>query len=108
MVVLTVVLLTPSAASAEWQVKPFLGVTFAGSTTLVDLEGAVGSANVAVGISALLIGDLLGVEADLGYAPGFFKSVSSGATIAPADDPRPALASAASADFAALPSGDAE
>jgi len=37
-----------------------------------------------------------------------YSSVSSGATIAPADDPRPALASAASEDFAALPSGDAE
>jgi hypothetical protein len=32
-----------------------------------------------------------------------YTFVSSGATIAPEDDPRPALASAASADFAALP-----
>ena len=85
---LAVVLLTPSAASAEWQVKPFLGVTFGGGTTLLDLEGAVGGANVAVGVSALLIGDTLGVEADLGYAPGFFQTgdrqqplvVRSGAT----------------------------
>jgi len=32
-----------------------------------------------------------------------YSSLSSGATIAPEDDPRPALPSAASADFAALP-----
>jgi hypothetical protein len=71
---LALVLLTPSAAFAEWQLMPFLGVTFGGGTTLVDLEGAVGSANVAVGVSGLFIGDMLGVEADLGYAPGFFQS----------------------------------
>jgi hypothetical protein len=74
LVALTMVLLAPSAASAEWQIKPFLGVTFGGGTTLLDLEGAVGSANVAVGVSTLLIGDTVGVEADLGYAPGFFQS----------------------------------
>jgi hypothetical protein len=71
---LALVLLSPSAAFAEWQFMPFLGVTFGGGTTLVDLEGAVGSLNVAVGVSALLIGDTLGVEADLGYAPGFFQT----------------------------------
>ena len=70
---LTVFLWPPSVASAEWQVKPFLGVTFAGGTTLLEPEMAVGSPNVAVGINALLIGDMLGVEADLGYAPGFFQ-----------------------------------
>ncbi len=36
-----------------------------------------------------------------------YASLSSGATIAPEDDPRPALASAASADFAALPPASA-
>ena len=70
---LTVFLWPPSVASAEWQVKPILGVTFAGGTTLLEPEMAVGSPNVAVGINALLIGDMLGVEADLGYAPGFFQ-----------------------------------
>ena len=80
------VLLTPSAARAEWQFKPFFGLTFGGSTTLIDLESAVGTPNVAVGVSAALIGDMVGVEADLGYAPGFFQSgdthlvVSSSAT----------------------------
>jgi Outer membrane protein beta-barrel domain len=67
-------LLAPSVASAEWQLKPFLGVTFGGGTTLLDPEGAAGSANVAFGVTALLIGDMVGIEADLGYSPGFFQS----------------------------------
>ena len=71
---LTVFLWPPSVAFAEWQVKPFLGVTFGGGTTLLEPEMAVGSPNVAVGINGLLIGDTLGVEADLGYAPGFFQT----------------------------------
>ena len=71
---LTVFLWPPSAASAEWQLRPFLGVTFGGGTTLLEPEMAVGSPNIAVGVNALLIGDTLGVEADLGYAPGFFQT----------------------------------
>lgn len=68
------VLLLAARASAEWQVKPFLGVTFGGGTTLVDLEHASGKPNVAVGVSGVLLGDLVGVDADFGYAPGFFQS----------------------------------
>ncbi len=30
--------LLPLPAAAEWQIKPFVGVTFGGSTSLVDLE----------------------------------------------------------------------
>ena len=67
-------LLLPVRASAEWQVKPFLGFTAGGSTTLVDLEHASGKPNVAIGVSGLLLGDVLGVEADFGYAPGFFQT----------------------------------
>lgn len=71
---LALVLLSPSAAFAEWQFMPFLGATFGGGTTLVDLEGAVGSPTVAVGVKARVIGDMLGFEGDLGYAPGFFQA----------------------------------
>ena len=64
----------PGRASAEWQLKPFLGVTFGGGTTFVDLEQAAAQLNFAVGISGVLLGDVLGIEADLGDAPGFFQS----------------------------------
>jgi hypothetical protein len=63
----------PGRASAEWQLKPFLGVTFGGGTSFVDLEEASGHPNLAVGISGVLLGDVLGVEVDLGDAPGFFQ-----------------------------------
>src|SRR6185436_14754149 len=39
----------PARASAEWQFKPFLGATFAGGTTFVDLEEASGHPNLSVG-----------------------------------------------------------
>lgn len=60
-------------ASAEWQIKPFVGVSFGGSTTFVDLEQAAGHSNAVIGVSGLLIGDVFGVEADFGQAPGFFE-----------------------------------
>jgi hypothetical protein len=64
----------PLPAAAEWQIKPFAGVTFGGSTSFVDLEKAAGTANVVWGVSGALIGEVLGVEGDFAHAPGFFES----------------------------------
>lgn len=76
MVVLLLALSAPAAAqvSTEWQVRPFIGVTFGGSTTLSDYDLAVGSANVALGVNGALLGNVFGVEGDLGHAPGFFQA----------------------------------
>jgi hypothetical protein len=71
---LGVVMTVAVPAAAEWQLRPFLGLTFGGSTTLLDLDQGVGDPNVAFGASALLLGELVGVEADFGRAPGFFQS----------------------------------
>jgi hypothetical protein len=71
-------LLTPAQAGAEWQIKPFLGVTFGGSTTLVDLEHAAGDLKLAVGVSGVLLGEVIGVEADVGHTSGFFQSGGQG------------------------------
>jgi len=66
--------LAPRDAFAEWHFKPFVGLTFGGGTTLsIDLEEAVGGANAVAGGSVMLLGDMLGVEADFGWAPGFFQ-----------------------------------
>lgn len=65
-------LLIPSAARAEWQIKPFLGVTFGGDTTFLDLDGVAGSPKVAFGVSGVLFGEVFGVEADVGRTNGFF------------------------------------
>jgi hypothetical protein len=71
---LTLLLLRPGPASAEWQLRPFLGVTFGGKTTFFDLEQAADDPNVIIGFNSVLLGEVIGVEADLGYAPGFFQS----------------------------------
>jgi hypothetical protein len=60
-------------ASAEWQLKPFFGVTYGGGTTFVDLEHASGHPNPAIGITGVWLGEVFGVEADWGRAPGFFE-----------------------------------
>ena len=66
----------PTEAGAEWQIKPFLGVAFGGNTTFVDIEDAVGGPNLTFGASAVLLGDVFGVEADFGHSPGFFQGDS--------------------------------
>jgi len=67
-------LLYPRPAAAEWQVKPFFGITFAGRTTFVDIEKAAGRQNAVIGASGVLIGEVFGLEGDLGLAPGFFEA----------------------------------
>jgi hypothetical protein len=66
-------LLAPASCFAEWQVKPFIGATFGGSTTLFDLDQAAGESKFTMGVSGAWLGEFLGVEADLGHTPGFFE-----------------------------------
>jgi hypothetical protein len=61
-------------ASAEWQLKPFAGLTFGGGTTIVDPEQAAGKANLAVGGSVAVLGEVFGGEVDLGFGPGFLET----------------------------------
>jgi hypothetical protein len=72
--VIALLLMCGRTASAEWQVQPFVGLTFGGSTTFVDLENASGDLNVAFGVRGVLLGEVFGIDADVGYAPGFFQS----------------------------------
>ena len=71
---LALLLLPPRSASAEWQIRPFLGVTFAGGTTFVDLEQAAGHPKIAVGVNGVLLGENIGIEGDFGRTPNFFQS----------------------------------
>jgi hypothetical protein len=71
---IAVLLMCSSTASAEWQLQPFIGVTFGGNTTFIDLENARGDPNVAIGARGVLLGEIFGIDADVGYAPGFFQS----------------------------------
>ena len=64
----------PLRAGAEWHIKPFVGLTFGGGTTFPDAEEAVGKPNGVFGATVVLLGNVLGVEGDVGTAPGFFEA----------------------------------
>jgi hypothetical protein len=65
---------SPAVGFAEWQIRPFLGVTFGGGTNLFsDLETAAGQPKFSYGISGGLLGEIFGVEADFARSPGFFE-----------------------------------
>ena len=61
-----------ASAAAEIQLKPFLGVTFGGDTTFVDPDAVAGDATFTVGVGGLWLGEIFGVEGDLGHTSGFF------------------------------------
>lgn len=66
--------LLPAPAAAEWQVRPFIGFSFGGATTFVDPDHAIETQNVVTGISGGWLGEIFGIEADFGRAPGFFQT----------------------------------
>ena len=71
--VIALTLFAPVPASAEWQVRPFIGFSFGGSTTFVDPEVAIETQNVVMGAAGGWLGEVFGIEADFGRAPGFFQ-----------------------------------
>jgi len=75
-VVLVAGLLLMSARTdaEDRQIRPFIGATFGGGTTFVDLDHVVGKANRAIGASAVFLGEVVGMEVDIADAPGFFES----------------------------------
>jgi hypothetical protein len=65
---------TPAIVSADWQIAPFLGLTFKGDTTLLDSEQAAGKVHWSFGASVTYIGGgPVGVEGLVSYTPGFFQ-----------------------------------
>jgi len=68
------VLLSSPVVAAEKQIRGFVGLTFAGETTFFDAEQAAGGPNRLIGVSTALIGEVVGIEADVGWSPGFFQS----------------------------------
>jgi hypothetical protein len=76
LIALALTALVPRPARAEWQFKPFLGLTFGGDIVpaTLDLDQAVDNKNVAFGGSATLLGEIFGIDVDFGHAPGFFQN----------------------------------
>lgn len=64
----------PATARAEWQLTPFLGLTFKGNTTLIDHEQAADKVHWTFGGTVALMGSgPVGVEGVVVYTPGFFQ-----------------------------------
>jgi len=66
----------PARAEPEWQIRPYVGFTFGGSSTLVDLAGNAGKGRTKLlfGVNGGWLGEIVGVEGDLSYVPGYFDS----------------------------------
>ena len=64
----------PDTARADWQITPFLGLTFKGNTTLLDYEQAAGKTHWTFGAAVTVMGSgPVGVEGVVVYTPGFFQ-----------------------------------
>jgi hypothetical protein len=74
---IALLLLSPVTAAAEWQIRPFIGFTFGGTTTFLDLEKASGEQKAAIGVSGGWLGEIFGFEGDFGLGPGFFQTADS-------------------------------
>ena len=88
-----VVLWAPRPASAEWQVKPFLGAAYGGNTTFLTYVPVPGveqrnHGHTAFGVSGLWLSEIFGLEGDVGHTSGFFEGsdaplvIDSGVTTA--------------------------
>lgn len=67
-------LLPQTSAAQDLLLVPYLGFTFGGGSALLDLESGSSESASVLGASATLVGEgMLGVEADVGYVPGFFQ-----------------------------------
>lgn len=78
----------PGAAAADWQFAPLVGLTFKGSTTLINLDSAAGHTRWNFGGAVTYtFARLIGVEGLFIYTPGFLDDkerfeVTSGRTLA--------------------------
>ncbi len=62
------------AVAGERQIRPFVGVTFGGSTTIVPVASSVPKPHGVIGASAVWLGEFVGVDVDFAHVPGFFQS----------------------------------
>lgn len=65
--------MVPGRASAEWQLKPFGGITFGGTSPFVDFDHVAGNPKLNLGVSAVRLGEILGFEGEVATTSGFFS-----------------------------------
>ena len=68
--------LAPARVSAEWQIKPFLGVTGGGTSTFYLTDFTGNPKSVVFGANGTWLGEVIGFEGDFGYSPAFFHEGS--------------------------------
>jgi hypothetical protein len=71
-------LLGSHQASAEWQIKPYIGATYGGDSTFLlvgpnSLAPNPNHPHLAYGVNGLWLGEIIGFEADFSHTPGFFQ-----------------------------------
>jgi hypothetical protein len=64
-------LLSSRSEAAEKQIRPFVAVTFGSQTTFVVAESTT---NLAIGVGAAVLWDIIGIDVDVSHAPGFFET----------------------------------
>ena len=78
---LGLMVVSAAPAAADWFVAPFLGVKFAGDTSLLDDQGASNQKLTYGAVAGFMGPGLFGAEVDFGYTPRFFER-SAGLIIA--------------------------
>src|SRR5476649_947321 len=73
----TLLLCVPRTDAAEWQFKPFAGATYGADTTFVLVPQASGHAHAVFGVNGTLLGEIFGVEGDVGHTHNFFQSTDA-------------------------------
>jgi hypothetical protein len=67
----------PRPAAAEWHFTPMVGLTFNGSTNVVDLENATGKVHPDLGGAVDWLHGIFGAEGLIVYTPGFFTDTGT-------------------------------
>jgi len=74
LLVCALLVLQPATGSAEWQLKPYLGATFGGTTSFFLVNQEAGKRKFAIGGSATWLGNFVGIEGDVARVPSFFQT----------------------------------
>jgi hypothetical protein len=72
--VVTLLVVCPERADADWFVTPYAGLKFGGTTTFFDPDEGASNTKLTVGVAGGFVSTgIFGVEADFGYSPRFFE-----------------------------------
>jgi hypothetical protein len=78
--VVVIILSSAGLARAEWQIRPSASLNLGQNTTFLggDTNSDAGASKIGFGVTGAFIGNVLGVEADLGRRSNFFPARPNG------------------------------